>query len=330
MRALLFTSVEPIYGEVVPGAPIKPMLATTGDLPIGAGWTYEFKWDGVRAIADISAGRRRVWARSGAEITAAYPELAGLAEAVDDALFDGEVVVFDERGTPSFTQLAERMHVRDKARAARLAASLPVTYMIFDLLRLGGEDLTGQPYATRRAALEKLGLASPRWQVPPTFDDGPATRAAAQEFHLEGVVAKRTSSLYRPGIRTPEWVKVKLDLTDEFVVGGWRPGVRKIGGLLVGVPTGEGLAFRGRVGGGISAAAERALLKVLEPRVTAGSPFRADEQAVPREDARGAIWVSPDIVIEVRYGQRTPDGRLRFPRFLRLRPDLKPEDVTDG
>jgi len=314
----------------VPGAPIKPMLATSGELPAGAGWTYEFKWDGVRAIADISGGTRRLWARSGAEITAAYPELAGLATAVDDALLDGEVVVFDERGVPSFTQLAERMHVREKARAARLAATLPVTYMIFDLLRLDGRDLRDRPYAERRAALEKLGLGGPRWAVPPTFSDGEATLAAAEEYHLEGVVAKRTASLYRPGTRTAEWVKVKLESTAEFVIGGWRPGVRRIGGLLVGTPTPDGLAFRGRVGGGISAAAERALLTVLEPRVTPASPFLTGAQAVPREDARGAIWVRPDIVVEVRYGQRTPDGRLRFPRYLRLRPDMTPEDVTDG
>jgi bifunctional non-homologous end joining protein LigD len=314
----------------VPGAPIKPMLATTGELPSGADWIYEFKWDGVRAIADISHGKHRIWARSGAEITAAYPELAGLANTTTDALFDGEVVVFDEKGVPSFTQLAERMHVRDKIRAARLAATLPVTYMIFDLLRLDGEDLTGLPLAQRRAALEGLGLGSPRWAVPPTFTDGEATLAAAEEYQLEGVVAKRAGSIYRAGVRTPDWVKVKLESTAEFVIGGWRPGVRKIGGLLVGTPTPHGLAFRGRVGGGISAAAERSLLKVLEPRVTAESPFVTGDQAVPREDARGAIWVKPDIVLEVRYGQRTPDGRLRFPRYLRLRPDLTAEDVTDG
>jgi bifunctional non-homologous end joining protein LigD len=315
----------------VPGAPIKPMLATTGELPTADGWSYEFKWDGVRAIADTSRPGGRFWARSGAEITLAYPELRGLAAAAPDALFDGEVVVFDETGVPSFTALAERMHVREKARAARLAATLPVTYMIFDLLRLGDRDLTGRPYAERRALLEQLGLAAPRWAVPPTFTDGQATLAAAEEYRLEGVVAKRLDSTYRAGLRTPEWIKVKLEATAEFVVGGWRPGVRKIGGLLVGVPVGgPRLAFRGRVGGGISAASERSLLAALEPLRGGVSPFVTGAEAVPREDARGAIWVRPEIVVEVKYGQRTPDGRLRFPRFLRLRPDLTPEDVTDA
>jgi bifunctional non-homologous end joining protein LigD len=307
------------------------MLATTGELPTAAGWSYEFKWDGVRAIADTSRPGGRFWARSGAEITLAYPELKGLATAAPDALFDGEVVVFDERGIPSFTLLAERMHVRAKARAAQLAASLPITYMIFDLLRLGGRDLTGLPYVERRRLLDGLGLGAPRWQVPPTFTDGPATLAAAEEYNLEGVVAKRLDSVYRAGIRTPDWIKVKLEATAEFVVGGWRPGVRKIGGLLVGAPTTDGpLAFRGRVGGGISGASEKALLDVLEPLRQGPSPFVTGAEAVPREDARGAIWVRPEIVVEVKYGQRTPDGRLRFPRFLRLRPDLTPEDVSDA
>ncbi|MFJ8579215.1 non-homologous end-joining DNA ligase [Micromonospora sp. NPDC093277] len=312
----------------MPGAPLKPMLAMSGQLPAGAGWAYEFKWDGVRALADVSHGDKHLYARSGAEITTAYPELIPLAEQVDDALLDGEVVLFNELGQPSFTALAERMHVRNPAKAARLAATAPVTYMIFDLLRLGGADLTGRPYRERRAALESLGLGAARWAVPPAFADGPATFEVAGEHGLEGVMAKRIDSAYRPGVRSPDWVKVKLEVTGDFVIGGWRPGARRIGGLLVGAPRPDGrLTFRGRVGGGIGAALERELLRELEPLRTVTSPFAGD---VPREDARGAIWVTPRIVVEVKYGQRTPDGRLRFPRILRLRPDKPPEEVDDA
>ncbi|MFI9643337.1 non-homologous end-joining DNA ligase [Micromonospora sp. NPDC051925] len=312
----------------MPGAPLKPMLATTGPLPVGAGWAYEFKWDGVRALADLVGGHPHLYARSGVEITAAYPELVTLAEQVDDALLDGEVVLFDPAGQPSFTALTERMHVRDRAKAARLAATIPVTYMIFDLLRWRGEDLTGWPYHERRAALDGLGLGAARWAVPPSFADGAATYQAAGEHGLEGVLAKRVDAAYRPGVRSPDWVKVKLEVTGDFVVGGWRPGARKIGGLLVGVPRPDGrLTYRGRVGGGIGAALERELLRELEPLRTDGSPFAAD---VPRDDARGALWVTPRIVVEVKYGQRTPDGRLRFPRILRLRPDKPPEEVEDA
>ncbi|MFJ6198788.1 non-homologous end-joining DNA ligase [Micromonospora sp. NPDC092111] len=312
----------------MPGAPLKPMLAMTGQLPVADGWAYEFKWDGVRALADLVGGHPHLYARSGVEITAAYPELVTLAEQVDDALLDGEVVLFDPAGQPSFTALAERMHVRDRARAARLAATIPVTYMIFDLLRLRGEDLTGWPYRERRAALDGLGLGAARWAVPPAFTDGAATYQAAGEHGLEGVMAKRVDAVYRPGVRSPDWLKVKLEVTGDFVVGGWRPGARKIGGLLVGVPRPDGrLTYRGRVGGGIGAALERELLRELEPLRTGGSPFAGD---VPREDARGAIWVTPQVVVEVKYGQRTPDGRLRFPRVLRLRPDKPPEEVEDA
>jgi bifunctional non-homologous end joining protein LigD len=303
------------------------MLATTGRLPVGAGWAYEFKWDGVRAIAALRGGATRLWARSGAEITIAYPELAPLGRMLEDAVLDGEVVVFNDAGRPSFTLLAERMHVRDSGRAARLAATMPVMYMIFDLLRFDGLDLTGRPYAQRREILESLALDGSHWLVPPSLSDGAATRAAAEENSLEGVVAKRVESTYRPGVRSPDWVKVKLELTDEFVVGGWRPGARRIGGLLVGVPTGDGrLRFGGRVGGGIGNAAERALLAALEPLRTPTSPFATE---VPREDAHGAIWTRPEVVVEVKFGQRTPDGRLRFPRFLRLRPDKNPDEVGD-
>jgi bifunctional non-homologous end joining protein LigD len=278
-------------------------------------------------VAVVRQGRVRLYARSGAEITAAYPELAELAGAVPDAVLDGEIVVLDRAGRPSFAALAERMHVRERVRAARLAASTPVTYMIFDLLAVGEEDLTAQPYRQRRQTLERLVPPGNRWLVSPRFDDGPATLSAATEHTLEGVVAKRLDSPYRPGARSSDWVKVKLEQTGDFVVGGWRPGERRLGALLVGSPTAGGLTYRGRVGGGIGAAAERALLAALAPLQADTSPFVTP---LAREDARGAVWVRPELVVEVRYGQQTPDGRLRFPRFVRIRPDKAPQECTDG
>ncbi|MFC4063786.1 non-homologous end-joining DNA ligase [Actinoplanes subglobosus] len=308
------------------GSPLTPMLATAGGLPVGPDWSYEFKWDGVRVLALFGDGPPALYARSGAVVTAAYPEIADL-HLPEGTLLDGEMVVFDADGRPSFTALAERMHVRDKSKAARLAAALPVTYLIFDLLYLDGMDYTGLPYLARRERLEELDLAGPRWMVPPSFGDGPATEAAARENRLEGVMAKRSDSVYLPGLRSPDWVKVKFDRTGDYVIGGWRPGARKLGGLLVGVPTPDGLAFRGRVGGGIGAAAERDLLSRLAPLATDDSPFAPG--AVPREDAKGTHWVRPELVAEIRYGNQTPDRRLRFPRFLRLRDDKKPSECAD-
>jgi bifunctional non-homologous end joining protein LigD len=317
----------PAYGDRVPGAPLSPMLATTGTLPHGPGWSYEFKWDGVRVLALFSGGPPSLFARSGAVVTAAYPELAAL-HLPADSLLDGEMVVLDGAGRPSFTALAERMHVRDPLRASRLAATLPATYMIFDLLRYAGEDLMALPYAVRRERLADLDPAGPHWMVPPVFPDGAATAAAARENRLEGVVATRLDTPYVPGLRSADWIKVKFDRTGDYVIGGWRPGARRLGGLLVGLPGPDGrLLFRGRVGGGISGESERVLLDALRPLADSHSPFAAG--AVPREDARGAHWVRPELVVEIRYGNRTPDGRLRFPRFLRLRPDKTPDECVE-
>lgn len=308
----------------MPQMPAMPMLAVPGRLPTGAGWAFEFKWDGLRAIALVAGGQVHLFSRSGHDISAAYPELAGLGAVARHAVLDGEIVLLDEAGAPSFAALGARMRARDAAHAAKLAAGRPVTYMIFDLLALDGVDWTGRRYAQRRAALAALVPDSERWLVPPHFTDGPATYAAAAEHNLEGVVAKRLDSPYRPGQRSTTWVKIKREQSGEFVIGGWRPGARRLGSLLVGTPVpGGGLAYRGRVGGGISARAEQTLLAALEPLATPHSPFVTE---LAREDTRGVTWVRPYLVVAVRYGEQTPDGRLRFPSFQGLLPGRSVDD----
>lgn len=294
------------------------MLAVAAPLPTGSGWSYEFKWDGIRAIAEIAGDSARLYARSGAETTVAYPELAGLAGLARDAVLDGEIAVL-AGSAPSFEALAERMHVRDARRAAHLAARHPVTYLIFDLLRWDGVDLRDRPYRQRREELARLVPDGPHWTVSPVFGDGAATWAAAEENGLEGVVAKRDDAPYLSGRRSADWVKVKRVATDDLVVGGYRPGVRELGALLVGEYDEHGrLAYRGRVGGGISAQQMRELLDLLDPLRRPTSPFA---EPVPHQDARGATWVEPMVVVEVAYGNRTSDGRLRFPRLRRIRTD---------
>jgi len=311
------------------------MLATAGGLPVGPGWAYEFKWDGVRALAVAKPERTRLYARSGAEITKAYPELADLGAALadsglTDAVLDGEIVLLDSTGRPDFVALAERMHVRDVGRARQLASTMPVNYMIFDILSANGTDVSSAPYVDRRQLLESVLPAagtSTRWAVPPQFFDGEATVDAAMELALEGVVAKRLASTYRPGARSPDWIKIKNEQTGDYVVGGWRPGRRELGALLVGAVSPAGLTYRGRVGGGISASAERDLLARLRALPASKSPFAG---ALPREDTNGARWVRPELVVEVRYGSITRDGRLRFPRYVRLRPDKSPQEAGDA
>ena len=291
------------------------------------GWGYEFKWDGVRAIADIGGGRR-VSSRAGTEITAAYPELAVARRAAGDAVFDGEIVRDGRRaGGPRSPCLAERMHVRDPRRAARLAAAAPVTYMIFDVLRLDGADLTGRPYPSAAGRWKNSGSAARGGRCRRSFADGPATRGGGEENGLEGVVAKRWGVVYRPGLRSPDWVKVKLEITGDFVVGGLAAGRASIGGLLVGVPGPRraGLPGPGRRRdrrGDRAAVAGRAGAARVER-----SPFAA---GIPREDARGAIWVRPQMVVEVKYASVPRTGGCVFPGFLRLRPDKPPEEVSDA
>ena len=307
---------------------VQPMFATAGTLPTGPGWAYEFKWDGVRTLVDSSTSGLTLTSRLGNDVTIAYPELAGLAGVADDVLLDGEVVSLVD-GRPSFSALQSRMHVRRAAEARRLAAVAPVTYLAFDVLRLYGVDLTARTFAERRATLERLEVAGPHWTVSPLFDDGPATAQAASDNGLEGVVAKRLSSVYRPGYRTPDWVKVRFSHRQEFVVGGWEHGEGGrsggIGALLLGVYEDDRLVYAGQVGTGFSAAALRGMEKRLRPYVVGSSPFVS---MPPDVRGRPITWVRPEVVVEVEFAEWTVEGRLRFASFQGVRTDKRPEEVV--
>jgi bifunctional non-homologous end joining protein LigD len=308
---------------------MRPMLAsTTASIPTGDQWVHEVKWDGMRVLADVTAGRLRLTSRTERDVTVAFPELLGLADQYEDLLLDGEVVVL-EGGLPSFAALAERFHVTDARKAARLAAAKPVTYMAFDLLRLYGVDLTPRSWSDRRATLDRLELATARWQTPPTFTDGATLFAATREQGLEGVVSKRKDSPYRPGQRSPYWLKSPHRHAVSVVIGGWRPestdpSGRRLGAVLVGLPGPEGLRFAGRVGAGLAGAAGTALLRRLGGLVVEESPFAVP---VPTVDALGARWVRPVLVADVESLGLGSGGRLRQPAWKGLRTDLTPEEL---
>lgn len=312
---------------------MKPMLATLAErVPTGPEWVHEVKWDGMRVLADVRDGQVTLLARSGNDVTASYPELAGLGSGYDDLLLDGEVVALDG-GRPSFAALADRMHVQDSGKAARLATVRPVTFMVFDLLRLFGQDLTAQPWTARRELLEKLDLDSRHWQVPPVFDDGAQLLAATADQGLEGIVSKRRSAPYAAGRRSADWRKLPHRASRSVVVGGWRPetgSAHRLGAVLVGVPDGEGgWRYAGRVGSGLVGAAGARLAARLEPLRHDASPFSSP---VPREDASGARWVRPELVVEVRslgWGGGADGPRLRQPSYLGVREDLTPADLTE-
>jgi bifunctional non-homologous end joining protein LigD len=310
---------------------LAPMLARAGRMPRDDGsWAYEIKWDGVRALAYSRPGELKLESRNGNEITSRYPELARVGDALGshEAVLDGEIVAFDDRGRPSFEALQGRMNVSSAAQARRLAGSRPVTYMIFDLLWLDGHSMMELPYRERRERLARLGLSGARWQTPEHLLAGGATLlAASAEQGLEGIVAKRLSSTYTPGLRTSAWVKVKTTARQEFVVGGWLPGKGRrretIGALLLGVYEHGALRYVGRVGSGLGEDEIGRLQLLLTPLQRSSSLFQAGAQP-PRE----AVFCEPRSVVEVRFTEWTAGGNLRHPTYLGLREDKRPEEVV--
>lgn len=307
------------------------MLAVAGEMPADdRGWVYEMKWDGLRAIATISGGTLTLTSRTGRDVTASYPDLAGLAGAASDVILDGEIVAFGGDSWPSFEALQQRMNVAAPAQVRRLAAEIPVTYLAFDLLAEDGRPLVDQPYTARRARLDQLGLNGPRWQTPPAFTGVPGAdvRAVSRQHGLEGIMAKRQSSRYEPGRRSAAWRKIKNVHRQEFVVGGWKPGegVREdtIGSLMVGVQGPGGLTFAGHVGTGFTQPTLRMLTGLLVPLRRATSPFTPP---VPADQARGAVWAEPRVVIEAEFALWTSSGRLRAATYRGLRDDKDPADV---
>ena len=309
-------------------ADLRPMLAVPGtEADVRHGFGYEFKWDGVRALVGVTPdGGLQLRSRNGIDITSRYPELAGLATAIGrPAVLDGEIVAFDAAGRPSFSALQPRMHLADPSRAARAAATNPVALLLFDLLSLDGDDRLSWPQHQRRAALADLSIApGGPWSVPPDTDDLDAALAIAEDRGLEGVVAKRIDAPYRPGVRSKAWIKLRLARRQEVVVGGWRPGKGhrsgRIGSLLVGVHDDTGLRYAGGVGSGLTEGEIAALEATLTRR--RDSPF------VNPVDHRDAQFVEPEVVIDVRFSEWTPDGRLRHPVYLGRRSDKYPAEVV--
>ena len=316
-------------------ASLAPMLALPGSPPAGrlADWAVEMKWDGVRALAFISSGGRlRLVSRTGKDISATYPDLAGLGDAVtaSQALLDGEIVAFTD-GRPDFEALQPRMHVSSADAAFRLSSTIPVSYLAFDVLHSDGVGLTSLSYLERRKTLDTIISNGPRWLAPPNFPgpDLDDVRAASVANGLEGVVAKRLDSVYEPGARPGTWLKVKNELRQEVVVAGWKPGQGNrtglVGSLLVGVHSSAGLVYAGHVGTGFSDPVLRMLTGRLDALRRPDSPF---DGPVPAEYARPAVWVEPRLVVEVTFDRWTRAGRMRAPAYRGLRDDKDPADVV--
>lgn len=319
---------------------VSPMLAELGKGTPASGkeWLYEIKWDGVRALCFVDSGSDRdvvrILSRNGNDVTRQYPELSVLPHHLKAhrAIVDGEIAALDEKGRPNFELLQTRMHVTDAAAVARLSRNSPVTLFLFDLLYLDGYDLRGASLADRKKLLaDILTPGNPILYSAHFEGDGHDVLEAAREHGLEGVVGKRASSKYESR-RSSDWVKWKVTDASDFLICGYTVGDRHgLGALILGERSSAGkLTWAGNVGTGFDRKMVELLFESLKPLETSKCPFPTR----PKMPGEKIVWTKPELVCEVRFSNRTREGRLRAPVFLRLREDLDPpparKDLLDA
>ncbi|MGH2956901.1 MAG: non-homologous end-joining DNA ligase [Solirubrobacterales bacterium] len=323
---------------------LQPMLARMAPLPRDEEeWAFEIKWDGVRVLGYADHGEWCMQSRRVEDVTARYPELEPIAAQLSDhgAVLDGEVVALDPKGRPSFQLIQRRMGLTSAAAIKSRARDTPVDYMIFDLLHLDGRCVRDLVYPERRELLEGLGLEGARWHTPRYhLEGGLDLFEAARRQGLEGVVAKRLDSPYRPGKRSGEWIKARVWRQQEFVIGGHIPGegkrAERVGSLLVGYydkraselkpAEKQRLIFAGGVGTGFSEELLSELSQALRRRRRKTSPFDVGGPRGPK--AKRAAWCRPELVGEVSWTEWTKDGTLRQPAFKGMRDDKHPREVV--
>ena len=303
------------------------MLATLAEKPFSkAGWLFEIKYDGVRVFASRRGHAVQLHGRSGQVVTGRYPEVVAALRAlpVDRFLIDGEIIALDSDGKPSFQRLQSRMGLTNPRDIERAAAQVPVAGVFFDCLMLDGYDLRRLPLLARKECLQLLlPLLGQIRYGDHVATQGEAFFGAASEARLEGIVAKKASGAYAGG-RSGEWIKIKCQRRQEFVIGGYTDpqGSRPyFGALHIGVYEGGRLTYVSKVGTGFDEAALKHLWDALQPLARSTSPFEAGGPA-----GRGHHWVEPRFVCEVRFTEWTEDGGLRHPTFMGLRTDKRPEE----
>jgi DNA ligase D-like protein (predicted ligase) len=305
--------------------PIGPMLARPADtLPTSDEYVYEVKWDGLRALIAVDEGVVTIHGRNRMDMTKQFPELL-VPEAfrATSGLFDGEIVCLDPDGRPNFKAVIHRMQQKGEGAIERARGRRPATCYLFDCLYLDGRPIVNEPLVRRREWLADAVKSNPTYRVSELVNDGPAFFEAVRGLGLEGVIAKQRNSLYLPDKRTDAWLKIKTRQTAECIIIGYTRGKGdrdgSFGALHLAQPKDGTLSYVGKVGSGFDDKMLKQMAETLKRLETIKRPV-ADK---PLDDAK-SIWVESKLLCEVQYASWTPDGALREPVFLRLRPDLSP------
>jgi bifunctional non-homologous end joining protein LigD len=316
--------------QPAPPPTYEPMMAVlTAEAFDDDDWLFEVKWDGHRCLANLGTSTR-LTSRTTRDMTAQFPELIDLHRqlAARNAVVDGEIVALDRNGRPSFERMQDRFH-RTPEELARNKGRVPVQFLAFDLLWLDGQPLLDLPLVERRARLVEVLVETKDIRLSQVVEGaGKAFFDQVKELQLEGIVAKRAASPYRPGTRSHDWRKVKALCLQDCVIVGWTPGkggrAATLGSLLLAVYDGGRLRYAGNVGTGFTHAFLADLLARLQALQVDKPQFEGFE-GTPRP--RGARFVRPELVCEVEYLKWTQDDKLRAASFKGLRPD-KP--ITDA
>ena len=321
--SLDFKAIDGVRKASLPNE-LEPMLATgVTEPPRGEYWTYEIKWDGVRALCLVDDGRLSIYSRRGNRCEPQYPELRDLAEHlnVKTIWLDGEICVLNDEGRSSFELIQPRISANLNA-VPRLAENAPVTLFLFDVLYVDGYDLRGAALEDRRQVLDAVVTPNERIRISETFEvEGEQMFEAARQMRLEGVIAKDRRSKYE-GTRSRRWQKLKVLNEQEFVIAGFTTGLREyFGALILAVNDAGKLRHVGQVGTGFDAKQMKAIHARLQLLVNSTNPLYGK----PR--VKGATWVKPEVICQVRFLEWTDDGNLRGPVFVALRDDKPADEV---
>jgi len=329
------------FDKLIPNGPaealppkLAPMLAGLAEAPFGhRDWLFEPKLDGYRILAHVGLDGVKLRTRNGIDVTTAFPRI------VDDLktqlaipmLLDGEIVVLRD-GRPSFDALQDRVQLKVPADIEAAERTTPSVFFCFDLLHVLGVNLRNAPYADRRRYLGQCLVPTPRIQLVHAEADGEALYRAAVASGFEGMMAKRRSSLYVPGRRSDDWLKIKHMRSTEFVVGGYTEGKGarrdQFGALMLGVWDDGKLQPVGNVGSGFDDRALGSISALLAARRVNTMPFAVKPETSKPESQGKIFWTRPELVAEVRFAGWTDSGNLRAPVFLRLRNDVDPTTIT--